>query len=379
MAAPLPTLKQPAKAAPAAAPRVLAPASGAPAKVGGGVAPSSPEVDLTTIIKPKKYGEVRPANHVLLIGNKGCKTIAAMALPLIDGMSLNRRTRIRATPGLPIPEGSRRVIITFDGQTLPSLDGYYGVMMEQFGVEIIAINEPVFGPCPEGCLTERCSHKREVLYPGWDGGTARSGPIVVKALKAWLTKFRDAGNVGFLMADHYGKFLTETTKYFAYSKANVPLDQKLDPSGWVPRQNIINDLDDMMRNAVMPGGWLIATGSRDQREGNEKTTFDKKKSDGSMDVRKEVVPANWTEKILHNWPNVIQVYKNKLGEGRYERIAEVEEGRHPIFVEGASVNINGRHIGAFQDEAAVQYPEADAETDEESIKAALAQPQVVRK
>lgn len=299
-------------------------------------------------------------NCVLVIGNRGCKTIAAFALPITEDGEGPDGQPIRATPGLPIPEGGRVVIITYDNQTAQALKNRYGSeRLKAWGARIIRIMDPRFEPCakhPE-VKFDPCGCERVMVYPGWDGGKSESGPVVVKALDEVCDQLRKSGTVGMLLVDRYDLFILEVAKYAAYNKARVPLDGKLEPGQWVPRANLLNDVDQALRNCVMKDGWVIATGPRDQREGFEKTTFDKKDSQGKMDVRREVVPSKWQEKVMHWWPNVVQVYKERIGvENRYAWRAEVEEGRHPIFRLGASVEITGRHIGAFQDKEAVAFP-----------------------
>jgi hypothetical protein len=336
---------QPVSAAPATAKPAAALAAPMASPSGGMATPAPKKMAFLSALRPIKLSEAKPSNHVILIGNKGVKTISAVAVDLLGGTSPNGRTTIRATPGLPRPDGSRVVVITFDNQSSQSLLNHYGSLVDTHGVEVYHIMDTVKDA--NGVL----------IYPGWDGGSAESGTIVSTAFKELLVSLRESNNVGLLVIDHYGKFLEDVCKYHAYKKANMPLDGKLEPSQWTPRANLINDIDHLVRTVPMEGGWVICTGSRDQREGSEKTTFDKKDSNGKMLVQKEVVPSKWTEKVLHNWANIIQVYKLQLPSGNYAWRAEVEEGRHPIFPLGAVVDISGRHIGAFQDKAALKFPD----------------------
>lgn len=316
---------------------------GAPASV---AVPQSAvkKMSFLSALRPTKLADAQPTNHVLLVGNKGCKTVAAVAVDIEDGPSANGRYVLRKTPGLPRPEGSRSVIITFDNQTSQSLLNHYGAVIDGQNIEIYHLMDPVM------------DEAGNVLYPGWDGGSAESGVIVSAAFKELLMSLRESGNVGLCIIDHYGKYLEDVAKFYAYSKANMPLDKKLEPSQWTPRANLINDIDHLVRTCVMPGGWVIATGSRDKNEGMEVTTFSK---DRDEFAKKEVVPSKWMTKVLHNWANVIQVYKSQLAKGGYIWEAEVEEGRHPVLPLGAKVDITGRHIGAFMDKDAVKFPQPE--------------------
>lgn len=323
--------KAPASPAAGAAPAASAPVQQSAVK----------KMSFLSALRPTKLSDAAPSNHVLLVGNKGCKTIAAVGVEIPDGVSASGRTSIRATPGLPRPEGSRAVIITFDNQSSQSLLNHYGQLIDGHAIEVYHLMDPVR------------DEANNVLYPGWDGGSAESGVIVSAAFKELLMSMRDAQNVGLCIVDHYGKYLEDVAKFYAYSKANMPLDKKLEPSQWTPRSNLINDIDHLVRTCVMPGGWVIATGSRDRNEGNEVTTFDKNREEFA---KKEVVPSKWMTKVLHNWANVVQVYKSQLAKGGYIWEAEVEEGRHPLLPLGAKVDVTGRHIGAFLDKDAVHFP-----------------------
>jgi hypothetical protein len=359
-----PPAGQPGIPKPAPAPAV------APAAVGQGAGQAQQvsavrKTGFLSALRPTRASEAKPTNCVLVIGNRGCKTVAAVAVDTADGKSPNGRVDIRATPGLPSPPGSRNVIITFDNQTSQSLLNHYGDMLQGASdAEIYHIMDPVYEYEADGTTV------KSVLYPGWDGGSAESGVIVSAAFKELLTSLKSSADVGRLIIDKYDTFISTVAKYLAYRKANMPLDNKLEMSQWTARSNLLNDVDFLVRTTPMKGGWVVATGSRDLKDGDEKLTF----ADGGKNVKKQVVPANWQEKVHSEWPNVIQVYKLALSRGGFTWEAEVEEGRHPIFPLGAKVDITGRHIGAFQVKELLKFPAEEEPAPRVAPAASQAQP-----
>lgn len=345
-----PAVKPPA--APAASPPTAAALAAAP------VAPPPKKLSFLGVLRPKTVADAKPANQLMLVGNKGVKSIAAVAVGIPDGVSANGRTRIHETPGLPRPDGSKVVVITFDNQTAQSLLNHYGTLIDGHGIEVYHIMEPVF------------DDNGVTVYPGWDGSSAESGVIVAAAFKELLLSLRESRNVGLLVIDHYGKFIEEAGRFYAHAKAKMPLDGKLDPGQWGSRATLLNDIDFLVRTAPMEGGWVVVTGSRDRNEGEKVTTFSKDRKEFAM---KEVVPAKWSEKILHNWGTIIQLYKMET-KGGYAWRAEVEEGRHPLFPLGAQVDLSGRHIGAFQIRDLVTFPEDAAEPTPKVVAAKTSSP-----
>lgn len=363
------------KPKPAPAPGVAAPVSSVnPSAVAAAPATApAKKMSFLSVLKPKTVAEAKPSNQVMLLGNKGVKTIAAVAVETKDGMSANGRTRIVATPGLPRPEGSRVVVITFDNQSSQSLLNHYGDLVDGHGIEVFHLMDPVY-EFSDGCIGSSCEHGTNIVkvpYPGWDGSSAESGVIVAAAFKELLVSLRDSRKVGLLVIDHYGKFIEEAAKFFAYFKAKVPLDMKLEPNQWTSRANLLSAIDFLVRSTPMEGGWVIVTGQRDRNEGNEVTTFDNNRKEFAM---KEVVASKWADKVIHNWGNVINVTKSEFANGTgYVWEAEVQEGRHPLFPLGSKVNISGRHLGAFLDKGAVTFPAdealaAAAAKDEQALK-----------
>lgn len=227
-----------------------------------------------------------------------------------------------------------------------SLKNHYGTMLDRHNIEVYSLLDPIRD---EGGT---------LIYPGWDGGNSESGVFVSNAFKELLLNLRDSKDVGLMLIDHYGKWISDAAKFYSYFKAQVPLDGKLEPSQWTSRANLINDVDHLVRNTVMDGGWTIATGSRDQREGEAKTTFSKNEGE-KMKVKKEVVPSTWQEKVHFQWANTVQAYKLQLQTGDYTWQLEVEEGRHPMFPLGGVIDSSGRHLGAFQMKELVKFPEPE--------------------
>lgn len=273
-------------------------------------------------LTPKKMGDRKMPAIILLEANKGIKTVAALALPLEEGVS-KKGTPIHKTPGLPIPDGPVTVV-SFDHQSEGSLSGYYGDTQP-------AINKVDFVPI------------RQMM--GFNAGKPKTANDVVDGLRFLLESWQNDKRAMLIM-DRWDEFTENIVKLVCYAKAGLPADAGLVDRGvWGPRRPLIYEVIDLMLGAVKEDGVIWLTGSADKDEGAKMVTV----VNGKTIIDR--VPTKWAARVEMHANARITGVVGEGPKGETVRYLTSVYSRYGPIPEGVRVPINGRNAGAFQDAA----------------------------
>lgn len=278
---------------------------------------------LAHLPEPKKLelDESKEVTSMLYVCDKDGKTVNALAVHTSHCM------------GLPRPEGSIVTCVYFDNQSESSFSRY----LETSGVTLRDDGEMPF------FISMR---KPKLRFRGLvDPEDPANGAYIVDVFREVLRRLGERRDVGLHVTDHYGLFLEQRGNDYAMFRGGTDkmFDKNSSPD-WNARSKMFEGVDMLQQSVPVPGGFFVATGYENQRDGEEKTVV---KKDGSR-VR-EVVPEKWVGYVRPNYPVIIRGKVKRDEDFRpVQWVGHIQTGRSRFFDQKwPACDLTLRHVGAF--------------------------------
>jgi hypothetical protein len=259
---------------------------------------------------------------------------------------------------LPVDEGQKIHILTFDETTVPSLVKFY--QREKSGLSRGHIE-----------WTEATKPEPEIGYGGFSVNEPKSGVQALGMIQWKLQELKKRDDIDWLVLDMFNKFYDKIAPTAVKGEENYDMLAELQIQDYSKRKSFVMHVEEAAREVPERGLFLTGYGAQ------EKTDM-KRKEGGSTKVVTEVKPPKWPKYFKDDYNVQLrhrvtseedQSHRNQEGSVEKDYWVDVLDSRHPNFPDGARLNVTDKGYQRFFEEEGLEGA-ADALVGEEEVELA---------
>lgn len=247
-----------------------------------------------------------------------------------------------AVPGVPVPEGTARYVVTYDETSKQSLLNYYGARrLAELDVQCIEMAAPDPG----------------TDWPGMDPNQPWTGEAVVGETMALLEELEESREAGLIYLDHFQALYEVGIPAYVRHVNGLDPTEGFEFQHWALRTQTASLIEAKVRRCAAPGGIAMISGYAPEERKTMKKVFDAASNRTINKVVDEVKSPSWLkDNIKRNWLVTLHARAlrsgseelgNENGDAQTDYVIDVMTSKVARFKKGARVNITGKDLSVF--------------------------------